>query len=171
MDIETVPKEERQESQFYYSKTKIITLVRDKNESSIIVSAAADQREDQMDVLVVCKDLCSVIRTLVLLLDRVESLLIPDYILLTDQFVVPAIRTAVRNFSVYHFLPLKRADCRVCAGQIICEDIALFVSVCNGNVKFSYSVKYLQNDSQSFVLPSHFIVRSVIFFLYFHLQS
>lgn len=48
-----------------------------------------------VDILVVCKDLCSVIRTLVLLLDRVESLLIPNDILLADQFVIPAIRIAV----------------------------------------------------------------------------
>lgn len=35
------------------------------------------------------------IPTLLLLLNRVESLLIPSYILLTDQFVITAIRIAV----------------------------------------------------------------------------
>lgn len=69
------------------------------------------------------------IPTLLLLLNRVESLLIPSYILLTDQFVITAIRIAVWIFPVYHLGPLKRADRRVCQRLIICEDIALFVCV------------------------------------------
>lgn len=69
--------------------------------------------------------------TLLLLLDGVESVLTPSYILLADQFVITTIRIVSWNFSVLHFgLFRMRADCRVCPGQIICKDIALFVCVC-----------------------------------------
>lgn len=90
-----------------------------------------------------------VICTLLLLLDGAESLIIRSYILLADQFVITTLRIASWNFSVLHFGLFKmKADCRVCPGQIICKDIALFVCVCKGNVKFSFSsVKYLQGPA------------------------